>query len=388
MSRANAHAVRSLVVARLRELAAEPSVAVIAGLSVAVASLMRLAMTVEFVARALASSPATRAMFALIVAFAGVAVGRAASARLPFSWFDPRRVHSTLSAAESMPALPVTGLERLAATSLIACLLGAPFVAAVVLSWTWSPTLWQWGVLELTCFVALASANVAWHRVGGVRLRAAVRMPRALVVPARWRRGPVSATWWVLMPSTMLIAGAGIAWLMPFVVFMLHNFAGAVADPVIRLVMYPVASLPAAGMLTSGLYRVAAQLAALPVSRRSVALAELRLTLMLQGTLGLIPVVLAHVIVCDADFTTRIALLSVALGCAGALSRVIFVRLVNPSDHVGLVAILGSCTAFAALVVMVCSSYAPALVVGGFALLALACAAALAHTAPERPLSL
>jgi hypothetical protein len=142
------------------------------------------------------------------------------------------------------------------------------------------------------------------------------------------------------------------------------------------------------GLLMSGLSRVHAPLTGLPVSRRSIALAELRLTPAMLATVGLVPVVMAHVVVGDASFTGRMALVSLALGCTGAIARVAFVRVARSSNLVDLRLRVAIPALVGLVAVVAFSASAPPLAVVGFALGTLVCAAGLAYTTSERPLSL
>lgn len=148
MSSASPRAVRLLVAARLREPIEEPD-AVLLGFVILLLSPMRPIMSFfEPIARAFASAPEVRATTALIAGSLGIVVGRAASARLPWSWSawswsGRRHVRAIPRAGESNPTLPVAACDRLAATFAIAVVLALPFVAGLLLSWAWSPGLWQ-----------------------------------------------------------------------------------------------------------------------------------------------------------------------------------------------------------------------------------------------------
>lgn len=381
------HGVKALVVARGRELAEEPVLTAVSlgGLGFfALLHVMLLAMGTSGTALSICNA-----------AILGMAVGAAVGTRVSSFETGVGGAAGVSVTGRALPALPVTALGRIAATTVLTLVFAGPFVALTLLA-TLSPRATAASVaLTLGGFALGSLAFVVLDQVGRERIRHVLAFPNAWLAALRPARGSeTSAVAWVLLPgfAMRLFMNAFLvlmlAWMMPMGVFGLG--AAPLACALAGMVVY-------FGLLASvaWLAKMTAPLAALAASRRAVAFAELRLTPVRLALSCAITLPVVHAMAHSSSLTLATAHLVVALGGCEAVACVGWARVTTPSfGGIGVmlygISIVGfflTAPVLAGFVFVFAPSLVLAPVFDCIAVLAFVVAIGLAYRTPRSPLS-
>lgn len=371
MTRSNLRMVKALVVARWRELALIPTRVV----------LSMLAMTM------LAFLPPSGVLSVLMAAEAGVFAGIFATGRLPRRWLDNPETNPASLRQDLVPALPVGSFTRAVATTLVACALALPyFLVALTWGYRWNRALTS-GSIALGGLALGILTNLAWTRLARGRVRLALaRLADWIRVPLPARLSETGAAFSAMFPSmliwtllfTPLVSSLG-AFLIFHELTNEHHFSPRFARVLLCFASYSIVLSPLTNRFKA--------IAALPTTRRAVALAELRLALVALVLSGLFAVALTHGVAGDVRLTRGVARLFVALGGVATVSRVVFVRLACSRSSNVAAFLVAAPTVVAFSVVVVASMYVRARALDTISVVAFLIAVLLAYTAPNTPLS-